>query len=643
MLQAQSVRVIGTLAVSLATALAASAPALADGGAPAAAAKPASFDDKGVQDAQETLRLIGEPKTQAEIDTRAAALKYLAAYYAEKFAQLKPAGGSGAQVTATPPAAPPIPMQSVHHGDPRIPVAAKDTPIGAFESVARPQGLPSAMTTRGDVRRDQFADMMMSDSYHAARTMVVSRGMVSVAPPSGLPVIPNPTGSNPFNAGSRSASAAATTSRMSSRATAMGGDAFDFAAPNSMNALANAGVYGGAGEEQPPLEVIPGVFRILNPKGKFSIAGSTANDAQLASLREGRQQAFRRGFGIDAVQLAPEINLGTAAGLARLEYYQDPAGDDQQFMVREGYAQVFTPGPVRPTATLRLGIQDTWAAQYSNNEWSTWYWNERPLVYTRLFDGSQDGLGATLAIANQNNCLPVRLVLGAFNVTGQPSVIGGLEGGFVENSSGNVGGYSLDFHHSTFFDFAYLARLSAAYTPNSDWGFGAYVGAMMGPNGSGKDADTTIYGAGAKVAWLWQYTWGRGGGLTLEGEYLQRQFQAHAQGAAPHETLVDSGYYASLTLDVPECKSLIPGELAFGARYDRLGGGGDSFLGGVQVSRHDDPTRDDQQRFSGLIYWAPNDAIPLLEKFSFFFEYNYDQKNEIHGGKQTVIIGVQVK
>lgn len=399
----------------------------------------------------------------------------------------------------------------------------------------------------------------------------------------------------------------------------------------------------GATEPQPIKDVIPGIIEFAKPAAKFSVLGSSGDDAELKSILQGRQQAFKRGFSTDVVAIRPQIKSpsGLAAGVAQVEYYENPTDGDESFALREAYAQVFAPGRVRPSVSIRLGQQDTWSSIYTNNEWTTWFWNDRPLVYTRLFGGSADGMGVTVAVANQHPTVAVRLLAGAFNLANnETGNSAGLEGGFVVSDP--IGGYSFDEHESDFFDFGYMGRASVASSGlfGGCWAGEAYASALIGTNATGSDGNTLVYGGGMSLTLVPsdpRYSWG----FSVEAEYLRRDLHADAQGAAPEADLEDWGGYVSAVLDVPECADRLPGAWSFGLRYDFVSGAGDGF--GPEFVRELDPGRTDHSRWSALAFWSPGPDIPLLRALDFYVQYAYDDKDTIDKEIHSVTLGFQVK
>jgi hypothetical protein len=151
-----------------------------------------------------------------------------------------------------------------------------------------------------------------------------------------------------------------------------------------------------------------------------------------------------------------------------------------------------------------------------------------------------------------------------------------------------------------------------------------------GPNASGADGQTLIYGADLKMKWRpvnnfrgWPF-------LLLQSEIMRRNYYADSffvSGSSsasgnpiylPKETLVDWGLYAQLLWGFKK-------DWAAGIRFEYASGSGDDLhvnfqTGNVSVlSRNLDPFRDDRYRISPLIEWLPT------EFSRFRLQYNYDR------------------
>jgi hypothetical protein len=158
---------------------------------------------------------------------------------------------------------------------------------------------------------------------------------------------------------------------------------------------------------------------------------------------------------------------------------------------------------------------------------------------------------------------------------------------------------------------------------------------LYGPNATGPDGETSIYGADLKVKWRpvknfrgWPF-------LLFQSEIMGRNYRADRffnpgpdgvpttadDISLPHKTLADWGFYTQLLCGFRNT-------WAAGIRYEYATGSGsnvnvDFGTGTVlRVSRNSDPFRGDRHRISPLLVWQPT------EFSRFRFQYNYDRNSD---------------
>jgi hypothetical protein len=201
-------------------------------------------------------------------------------------------------------------------------------------------------------------------------------------------------------------------------------------------------------------------------------------------------------------------------------------------------------------------------------------------------------------------------------------------------------------------DFVYLARLDNSWELSDEFTTRIGLSGLYGPNSSGFNADTWIYGADAKLTWRplsnsrgWPF-------VTLQGEFMHRNFEASAFSGKvkasdttrlaqlshsaeeedhkdeehdnesevevnyPSERLKDSGFYTQLIYGFE------PGWAA-GVRFEYAGSSGES-IGGSSS----DPFRDDRYRFSPMLAYHPSEYSRIR------FQYNFDDAEHLEDDRE---------
>jgi len=358
---------------------------------------------------------------------------------------------------------------------------------------------------------------------------------------------------------------------------------------------------------------------------------STASDAETEDLQGGAHDPRRRGFTLQQAELSF-------------------AGAVDPYLNGEAHI-VYTPGGVEleeafmTTQALPYGLQ-LQAGHFFTNfglinplHPHAWDWLDQPIVNSRLFGG--DGLRAPGLRAGWLTPLPwfSELHLGAQNANeGETtaSFLGEDEVGGrprVKTATGNAG------------DLLYLARWNNAWNLTDEWTLLQGLSGLHGPNSSGEDGETWIYGADLKLRWrphdnfrgwpffLWQAEaskrdyhadrfvagtaveddpddggHGHGGGLVEEADEQEQEEDLAA------EILRDYGFYTQALYGFRH-------GWAAGLRYEYATGRHAS-VGG----RDEDPLRDDRHRLSPLLVWQPT------EYSRFRLQYNYDDADHLDGG-----------
>ncbi|MBI2194938.1 MAG: hypothetical protein HYU36_23405 [Planctomycetes bacterium] len=150
---------------------------------------------------------------------------------------------------------------------------------------------------------------------------------------------------------------------------------------------------------------------------------------------------------------------------------------------------------------------------------------------------------------------------------------------------------------------------------------------VHGPNATGPDGDTWIYGADLVVKWR-PTNDNRGWPFVLwESEIFQRDYHADAFASdaigIAEDTLHDWGIYT-------QCLYGFHPRWAAGLRFEYATGSGDSLDG-----RNSDPFRDDGYRVSLLCVWR------VSEFARFRLQYNFDQAEHLEEDAHSVWLGIE--
>jgi hypothetical protein len=187
-------------------------------------------------------------------------------------------------------------------------------------------------------------------------------------------------------------------------------------------------------------------------------------------------------------------------------------------------------------------------------------------------------------------------------------------------------------------DLVYLVRWENAWNLGQQITSKLGFSALFGPNASGSDGRTIIYGADLKATWRPVHHFRGWPFLEWQTEVMRREYKADAFVGEPHgdhdheevealrrQTLYDWGLYSQLLYGFAY-------RWAGGLRVEYANGSGPS-VGG----RHNDPLRDQRFRLSPLLTFHPTEFSRLR------LQYNYDWADHLSGkSAHTVWFGIEV-
>jgi hypothetical protein len=364
-----------------------------------------------------------------------------------------------------------------------------------------------------------------------------------------------------------------------------------------------------------------------------AVGTSTARDEEIELLQGGGHDPRQRGFTLQQAELSlmgavdPYMNAE-----AHLIYFLDPEGESN-FEIEEAFLQ---------TIALPFGLDEqgfqveaghffTEFGRINPKHPHAWDWQDQPFVLTRLFGA--DGMRAPGMRVGWLLPLPwfSELHAGVQNAKGETmtSFLANDEV-FEERAIGgrpfsDRGVHSLE-------DLVYLIRSTHGVDVSDE--ISAQLGGslLLGPNSTGKDGNTQIYGADLVVKWHpldaergWPF-------VKVEGEWLFRRYQTddftgcfeEEEGCTevfvPGRTLGDYGGYVQALWGFRR-------NFAAGLRYEYGSASGadvgfdDDTESVVRVSRNTDPFRGTRHRISPLIAFHPSEYARLR------LQYNYDHQH----------------
>jgi hypothetical protein len=372
-------------------------------------------------------------------------------------------------------------------------------------------------------------------------------------------------------------------------------------------------------------------FRLIDISLDALVAAgiSTERDRPLQILQGGGHDPRKRGFTVQNIELSL---MGAVdpyfTGEVHLIYFLDPLEGESKFELEEAFLT---------TQRLPFGFQlegghfFTEFGRINPQHPHQWHWQDQPIINTRLF--GPDGMRAPGFRLGWLTPLPwfSEVHFGMQNANGETmaSFLANEEL-FEERAIG--GRPFVDRDVRSLNDLVYLGRWNNSWDLGDELTMVLGFSGLHGPNATGPQGKTWIYGADLKLKWRpannirgWPF-------LVLESEIMKRDYKADSffnpgpdgitgtgdDISLGKKTLVDWGFYTQLLYGFRR-------GWAAGLRYEYVSGSGDSLgvdlgAGSVQVVRRNlDPFRNNRHRVSPLIVWHPT------EFSRFRLQYNYDR------------------
>ena len=358
--------------------------------------------------------------------------------------------------------------------------------------------------------------------------------------------------------------------------------------------------------------------------------GSTVGNTELQNLEGGDHDPRWNGFTLQNVELSFAGAIDPYfTGETHLVFFVDPANGDTTVELEEAF---LTTTRLPFGLQVKAGFFFTEFGLMNPTHPHAWHWQDQPIINTRVFgpDGMrQAGLRVGWFV-------PVpwasELYIGAQNANGE------IMASFLANDAffgeRPIGGRPFVARSvKSPADLVYLVRLVNFWNLRADVGAQLGGSAVFGPNASGPDGRTTIYGGDLKVRWRpvnhfrgWPF-------LLWESEIIRRDYKADSFAGIdsvgnpltlPAQTLHDWGVYTQLLYGFSY-------GWAAGMRFEYASGSGAS-VGG----RAADPFRDDRYRISPLLVWHLSEFSRLR------LQYNYDWADHLpQRDAHTVWLGLE--
>lgn len=329
----------------------------------------------------------------------------------------------------------------------------------------------------------------------------------------------------------------------------------------------------------------------------------------VSALQVGDHDPHVRGFSIPNAELALDGTVDPYfKGFANIVYKLDSNGETGVELEEMIFLTTSLPGNLQ----VKGGQFFAEFGRQNNQHPHSWAFADQPLVLNRMF--GPDGL--------RSQGLRVSWLLPTSFYT-EASVAmmnsaGGTTSSFRSDESSTIhGGVSVERAVRGLGDMLYVPRLATSVDVTDNQVLLMGVSGALGPNNSGPDAKTSIFGA--DVYWKWKSPRAQQGFpfVSFQSEALVRRYDAASRLAAadttftlPAQTLRDRGAYAQIAWGI---KPL----LVAAVRAEYASGDPSAF------PAYDAPERANRDRYSTNLTWFPS------EFSKFRLQYNYDHRSMI--------------
>lgn len=349
-----------------------------------------------------------------------------------------------------------------------------------------------------------------------------------------------------------------------------------------------------------------------------ALGASTERDESLEALQGGGHDPRKRGFTFQQA----ELSLFGAVdpyftGEAHLIVFIDPFEGETVVELEEAFLT---------TTSLPWGLQleaghfFTEFGRINPQHPHQWDWLDQPVINTRMF--GPDGLRQTGFRLGWLTPLPwfSEVHFGIQNANGETAASFLANDEFFEERP--IGGLVfVEREVHSLRELLYLLRWVNTFNVNEQWSVSLGGSGLYGPNASGNDGRTWIYGGDLLVKWRpvdhqrgWPF-------FTWQTEVIGRDYRVDEENpgfAFVGDKLRDWGFYTQLLYGFRP-------NWAAGLRYEYATGRGDGYDAEADdiLARAEDPFRDNRQRISPLLMWRPSEFSRVR------LQYNYDKADHL--------------
>ncbi len=365
----------------------------------------------------------------------------------------------------------------------------------------------------------------------------------------------------------------------------------------------------------------------------FAAGTSTERDSSIQNLEGGDHDPRKRGFTVQQTELSFSGAVDPyLTGEAHIIYLIDPAIGETRVELEEAF---LTTQALPYGLQLKGGFYFTEFGLINPVHPHAWHWLDQPVINTRLF--GPDGLRQAGVRLGWLTPLPwfSELYVGVQNANGETaSSFLANEEFFGERPIGGRPFVERDV--ISLKDLLYSVRWENFWNLSDELGAKLGFSGLFGPNATGPEGDTRIYGADLKLRWRPANNFRGWPFLLWESEVMARDYTADRFFDdsdpdkiinLPRETLRDWGLYTQALYGFSY-------GWAAGLRYEYASGSGASVL--TFNGRDADPFRDDRHRISPLLVWHPSEFSRIR------LQYNYDRADHLENkDAHSVWLGVE--
>jgi len=347
-----------------------------------------------------------------------------------------------------------------------------------------------------------------------------------------------------------------------------------------------------------------GAYLNLSFVGLTDAGWSTTSD--VASLQRGDHDPHVRGFSIPNAELALDGTVDPYfKGFANIVYKLDSKGETGVELEEMYFLTTSLPANLQ----VKGGQFFTEFGRQNPQHPHSWAFADQPLVLNRMF--GPDGLRSQGVRVSW--LVPTSWYTEAMITLANSA--GGTTASFRSDESSEIhGGVAIERAVNGPGDLLLAPRIATSFELTGTQTVLVGLSAAFGPNNSGPNARTEVYGA--DLYWKWKSATAHQGFpfVSFQSEVLFRRYGAAARGAAadssvqlPAETLRDRGMYAQLLWGI---KPL----LVLGLRGELANGDPAAFASDM---------RGDRYRLSPNLTWYPTEFSKVR------LQYNYDHRTGI--------------